>query len=225
MRKLLLAAGLMGIGGPAAAQQVLYTPVPPKGSAYVRFVNALDGPVKVSPDFLPAQTLGAGAADRVSAYAVVEHVQGRAMAVDAGDGARSGHATLGVAPGSFVTVILRAAGAAGIAVTEVVDQTEFNQTRAHLAFYNATTDCPAAALTLLPAKASVFADVAPGTAKTRSVNPVTATVVAACGGGQAASVALNGLEAGGMYSVWLMTQAPDQRRGFISRDSTLPWTP
>lgn len=210
---------------PAAAQQVLYTPVPPHGSAFVRFANGLDGPVRLAPDFLPNQTLGASGPDRVTPYAVVQHVDGRTLSLHIRNGLRVRYASFSVPPGGFVTVILSPYGATGIAATPVKDKTAFNQTRAHLAFYNATPDCPAASLKLLPSNAAVFDHVAMGAAATRSVNPVAASVVPACGPAAAPPLALDMLQAGSMYSIWLIAPKPGQIVSFVSHDSTLPWQP
>jgi hypothetical protein len=225
IRALMLAALLAAAWRPAAAQQVLYTPVPPKGSAYIRFANGLDGPARLAPDFLPAQLLGANGADRVTPYAVVQNVQGRTLGLRIRNGLRVRYASFSVPPGGFVTVILAPFGATGIAATPVTDKTAFNQTRAHLAFYNATPACPAASVKLLPSEATVFDAVPPGAAATRSVNPVQATVVAACGMLQAPPVALDQLQAGGMYSLWLIAPKLGQTLSFLSHDSTLPWQP
>jgi hypothetical protein len=208
--------------GFAQAQQVLYEPLPPRGSAYVRFVNALGAEVALRPDFLPAQGLGTNAAQRISGYAVVERVAGRVLGLEASAAGQTGRGTLRAEPGSFVTVLVRpAANGSGIDIVPVVDQSEFNQLRSRLSFYNATPACAAGTLALAPEGPVVFGDVAPGTVKQRSVNPVTAQLRAACTGQTAPQFALEGLEAGGMYSIWLMLPG-DAPIAFVTRDTTLP---
>jgi hypothetical protein len=224
MKRVSLVAALAFVA-PAYAQQVLYTPVPPKGSAFVRFANGLDGSTKLSPDFLASQKLGQSGADRVSPYAVVQNVQGRTLSMHIRSGLRVRYASFSVPPGGFVTVILAPDGSTGISATPVIDKTAFNQTRAHLAFYNATPACPAASLKLLPSETTVFDSVPQGAAATRSVNPVQATVVAACGTLEAPPLALDHLQAGGMYSIWLIAPKLGQTLSFLSHDSTLPWQP
>ncbi len=206
----------------AQAQQVLYEPLPPPGSAYVRFVNALGAEVTVKPDFLPPATLGTAPAQRVGAYSAVERVAGRALAVEAAAGGATARATLRAEVGSFLTVVLRPAPAGGLAITPVVDQADFNQLRARLSFYNATPDCAAAGLALAPEGPAVFTEVAAGGVKQRSVNPVQARLRASCTGLTAPEFALEGLEAGGMYSIWLMTPGGTPL-AFMSRDTTRPW--
>jgi hypothetical protein len=69
---LLLALGANG----ASAQNEVYDPEPPRGSAYLRFVNGLGAPVEIRPDFGPSLRLGIGGGERVAAYRTVERVQG-----------------------------------------------------------------------------------------------------------------------------------------------------
>jgi hypothetical protein len=215
---------VMLIGRGASAQQQVYDPLPPSGSAYVRFVNALGAELTLRPDFLPAQHLGTEPDQRVTTYFVVERVAGRNLSLDAQEGNRSGRSKLVVEAGSFVTVILAQAPSGGIDAIRVVDQADFNQTRARLSFYNATADCAAGALALDPDGPAVFQDVAPGAAKTRSVNPVDAQLRASCVGYPASSFALKGLEAGGMYSIWLMLPG-GKPAAFVTRDTTARWRP
>ena len=64
MRALLLASVLfVGSFVGAQAQEALYGPQPPKGSAYVRVVSALDAKADVKPDFRAALSLGTGSTD------------------------------------------------------------------------------------------------------------------------------------------------------------------
>ena len=224
-RRLLLAVLLAAQAAwPAMAQVALYGVQPPPGSAFVRFVNAAGWAVSVEPDFTPAQTLGVGPVQRVSAYAVVDRVAGRVLTLDARQGDHAVHTTLHVTPGSFVTVIIQSAPGGGLAVMPVVDEADFNQARARLAFYNATAACSAGSLLLEPKGVSVFSDVAAGTAKMRSVNPVTAQLRAACAGQTQADLSLDGMQVGSSYSVWLML--PDGHPiAFVTHDVTQPYKP
>ncbi len=207
--------------GPVAAQQVLYDPVPPRGSAYVRFVNTTAAELALAPQFLPPRTLSADAAGRVSPYAAVERVAGRQLVLEARQGGTTSRLTFQAVPDGFLTVLLRA-GPAGVVAVPVPDQPEFNQLRARLSFYNTTAACADGALTIDPGGQAVFAEVAPSTVKTRSVNPVVAQLRATCAGQSAPPFALEGLEPGGMYSIWLMNPggAPV---AFVSRDTTQRW--
>ena len=128
-----------------------------------------------------------------------------------------------MAPDSFNTVLVEES-AGKLSTVLVKDGAEFNQARARLSFYNATPGCAAAALALAPAGTAVFADVAAGAVKTRSVNPVKAMVRATCTGSAAEDVMLDNMEAGGSYSVWLMAPG-GKATTFITRDTTLPYKP
>jgi hypothetical protein len=223
MRALRTALAAAFLATPLAATQVLaqsqvYDPVPPRGSAYVRIVNGLVGEVQARPDFLPPQTLGTAPTQRIMAYTAVENVAGRQLRLEFQEGQARGSATIRVEPGSFNTILLHPA-ASGIGATAVVDTADFNQTRSRIAFYNVLPDCPAATLALLPSGPAVFEGVPALGTRARSVNPVTAQVRASCGTRAAAPIALQGLEAGGMYSVWLMGSGSTVA-GFITRDTT-----
>jgi hypothetical protein len=218
----LLAAALALGSRQAAAQNQVYDPLPPPGSAYVRFVSAVAAELAITPDFLPAQRLGPAVDSRVTSYGVVERVAGRDLVLDARAGDRVGHASVHAEPGSFLTVIVEAGPAGTVKIVPVVDRTDFNQSRARLSFYNATPDCADASLTLVPGGPAVFQAVPPGTAKARSVNPVTAQVQAVCAGQSAPPFALTGLEAGGMYSIWLML-LDGHATAFVNRDTTARW--
>ena len=209
---------------PALGQEALYGAQPPPGSAFVRFANATASTVEVRPAFLAANTLGTGGPTRVSAYAVVEKVAGKALPLEVQSAGKSAHATLTVAPDSFNTVLVRDDASGGLSASVVPDGAEFNQARARLSFYNATPSCPAASLALAPAGTAVFSDVAPGAVRTRSVNPVKALVRAGCTGQAAEDVMLQDMEAGGSYSVWLMLPGGHPAT-FITRDTTLPYKP
>ncbi len=178
---------------PAMAQVALYGVQPPPGSAFIRFVNADGAAVSVRSDFMPTQNLGVGPTERVSPYAVVARVASRTLTVDAAEGGRTVHATLHAKSGAYLTVIIQAAPGGGLAAAPVADESDFNESRARLAFYNATASCPAGSLLLEPKGASVFADVAAGATKSRSVNPVKAQLRATCTG-QAADLSIDGMQ-------------------------------
>lgn len=210
--------------GEARAQGQVYEPAPPPGSAYVRLVNTLPAEVAVRPDFLPPQRLGVALPhQRVTAYTVVENVAGRTLRLELTEGPRRGTGTLTLAPGSFVTVLVHRGPGGNPAVTALVEDTDFNRARARIAFYNALPDCPAAGLLLLPGGQAVFSDVPALQNRARSVNPVQAQVRAACGERASPEFGLHGLEAGGMYSIWLVPGPGAAPLAFLLRDSTAPF--
>ncbi len=220
---------MCALAGTASAQEALYGAQAPKGSAYIRFVNAVGAPVEAHPDFLPVQRLGIAPAERVGAYFVVERVAGRTLAVDIRSGGLSGHAELHAEPKAVLTIVLEQTASGGLAAQQIIDLAEFNQNRARLSFYNAAANCNAASLALDPGGQAVFKDVASGSAGARGVNPVNALVRAGCTDQAApfaapAPVALAGMEAGSMFSVWLMTPG-GQPTAFVTRDITTPYRP
>lgn len=225
MRRLLLTA-LLSLGAPSSAwaQAQVYDPVPPRGSAYVRLVNVLPGEVTARPDFLPQQRLGVAPAQRVMAFTVVENVANRALRLEFQEGARRGTANFRAEAGSFVTLLLHAGPNNTLVATPIVESTDFNRARARLAFYNAMPDCPAASLTIHPSGPAVFEGVSSLASRARSVNPVAAEIRGQCGERSSPAFPLEGLEAGGMYSIWLISGAT-QPAAFLTRDTTAVWRP
>ena len=215
----LLAAA--ALAAPALAQESLYGPQPPRDSAWLRVVNALPAEASVQADSKPPQALGTARQQRIGAYTVVEAVENRAVKLSARTAGRSATLDLPLKPGTYTTALL-SAGPDGAPVLHAwTDTSEFNQLRARLSFYNAVPGCPGAALTM-EGGAAIMKDVAPNTAAMRSVNPVATTLQAGCPGGASAPVALEGMEAGGLYSVWLM---PDGQgvTAFLARDTITAW--
>ncbi|WP_424810361.1 ABC transporter permease [Roseococcus sp. YIM B11640] len=220
----LVAAAQVWLATPGFSQSQVYDAAPPRGSAYVRLVNGLPGEVSARPDFLPQQRLGTGVAERAMPFTVVENVANRQLRLEFQEGQRRGTATFRAEAGSFTTVLLHATADGNITATAITDAADFNRARSRLAFYNGLPDCPAAALTLLPSGPAVFEDVPSLQTRSRSVTPVEAQVRASCGTRNAAPVALQGLEAGGMYSVWLIG-AGTNIGAFVTRDTTARYRP
>lgn len=225
MKRLLLAALLsLGTAGAAWAQGQVYDPVPPRGSAYLRLVNVLPGEVTARPDFLPQQRLGTDPAQRVMPFTAIENVANRQLRLEFQEGSRRGQASFRIEAGSFVTVLLHATAGGTLAATPIVDSADFNRARARLAFYNAMPDCPAATLAIQPSGPAVFEGVPSLATRSRSVNPVSATIRGQCGERASPAFALEGLEAGGMYSIWLINSS-GQPSAFLTRDTTAVWRP
>jgi hypothetical protein len=204
LRATIVAALVAASAGAAQAQEALYGKQPPRGSAFVRLVNATPGAAAVTADFQAEAHLGAGTTDRVTPYAVVEKAAGRTLTFTAKEGGHEGHFSYKAAADGYVTIVMEQTPAGAIIFIPIVDQAEFNQTRARLAFYNAAPGCASATLGLDPGGPAVFQDVAAGTTKSRTVNPVQATVRATCAAQPGPAVALGGMDLGASYSVWLM---------------------
>ena len=199
----LVVAAAMLAGG-VHAQEALYGKQPPRGSAFVRFVNAAPGAAVVTTDFQDDLHLGAGTGDRVGPYTVVERAAARSLSITAKEGGHEGHFTYKAAADGYVTILLEQAPNGAISFVPIVDQAEFNQTRARLAFYNAVPSCATAGIGLDPGGPAVFQDVASGATRSRTVNPVQATVRANCAGQPGPTLALSGMDLGASYSIWLM---------------------
>lgn len=219
-----LAAGQALAQGPQGQAQV-YDPEPPADSAYVRFVNTLGEEIALRPAFLPALRPGTSPEDRVTVYNVAQRVSGnRELVVEAAAGRRTGRIVLRLQPRSFNTVLLQAQGDGAISASPIVDQVDFNRARARLSFYNAAADCPDASVVLAPSGPTVFPPpVAPGTAAVRTVQPVAAQLRLGCAGQFAPDLALDGLEAGSSYSIWIMRPEGRGLIAFMGRDATARW--
>jgi hypothetical protein len=189
----------------------------------VRIVNALPGEIQVRTEFLPALRLGTAAAQRISAYTVVENVQGRALRIEVMEGSRRGQGTVSAQAGGLVTVLIHRGSGGNPAITAIQEEMDFNRARARLAFYNAMPECPAAGLLLQPGGQAVFADVPALAGRVRSVNPVAAQVRAGCGARASEAFALQGLEPGGLYSVWMMPGSGGAPVAFLAPDVVAPY--
>lgn len=222
---LVLCALSVGGAGPALAQGEVYDPLPPRGSAYLRIVNGLDVEVTAFPDFLPQQRLGTAPAQRVMAYTVVPNVANRTLSMTLQDGRRRGAVSVHVEEGSFVTLLVHAGPNGTLEAARISDVADFNRARARMAFYNGVPDCPAAALALHPSGPVIFDAVPRLGSRARSVNPVSAEVQARCGESAAPAFTLQSLEAGGMYSIWLIRGQGSSLTAFVTRDVTAVWRP
>lgn len=208
---------------PALAQHQVYDPEPPRGSAYVRFINALPGEVEIRPDFLPLQRLGVEPSQRVGAYMVVENVAGRALNVDARVRGQTERTTLRVQPDSFVTVLISAALDGATRVSSLPEEMNFNRARVRLGFYNGVAACTSAGLRIDPDGPPVFESVGAAAGRQRTVNAVRAAVRGTCGERFSPAFQLEGLEAGASFSVVLTASADGALQSFLVRDVTTPW--
>ena len=221
MRRLFLLLALLPAASPALAQREVYDPEPPRGSAYVRFVNAMPAEVEIRSDFAPGQRIGTENARRAGAYVVVEKVANRRLAVEIRSGGRSATATVSPPADGFMTILVHPGADGAPQVAGIAEEMNFNRARARLGFYNGVAGCSAASLRLHPDGPVIFTDVGPGQARNRSVNPVTADISATCMNRQAPPIKLEGLEAGQSHSVFLIARG-DLLQLFLTRDVTTP---
>jgi hypothetical protein len=216
-----LAAGAVA---PAHAQDALYGKQPPHGSAFVRLVNALPAAVTITTDFQAEAHLGTSPTDRVAPYTVVERAAERTLTITAKQGARTGRLNYKAPADGYVTLAVEADPGGNITIMPIVDQAEFNQTRARLAFYNLAPGCASATLGLDPSGPAVFQGLPNGSTKSRTVNPVQATVRATCSASAGPTLALAGMELGASYSIWLMQPGADMTL-FLTPDVSARYKP
>ena len=202
----------------AQAQPLLYSQRLPEGTVYIRLASALPAAATIGTDFAGPVMLGNTDAARISPYFVAGSAGGKTVSLQVTEGAKSYTATIQPKSGTFITVVLQEK-AGGVAAAIVVDHPEYNQLKARLTFYNATDDCSSASLT--EGGKPVFSSVATNGGQARSINPVTATVVAMCGADKVKPLDLGKLDEGGLYSVWLMKPA-GQLVSFMARDTIAP---
>jgi hypothetical protein len=215
----LVISTLLGLVSPASAQILLYAQRLPEGTVYMRLVNALPGAATIQTDFAGKVNLGADGAARVSPYFVSTTAGGKTVALQVDEGGKSATSTFQPKSGTFITVVLHRTGDK-IAASIITDKPEYNQLRARLAFYNATPDC--AGGTLAEASGpSIFSNIAPDGAAARGINPVAAKVVAGCTAGKAPPLDLGQLDAGGLYTVWMM-RPEGNLVAFVAHDTIAP---
>ncbi len=217
-RRCLLGSLLAVTAGGVQAQPLLYTQRLPEGTVYIRLVSVLPAAATVATDFAGQIPLGNADASRVSPYFVAGDAGGKSVSLQVKEGAKTATATIQPKSGTFITVVLQEK-AGGVSAAIIVDKPEYNQLKARLAFYNATDDCAAGSLTT--GGKAVFSGVAPGGVKAGSVNPVAATVIAACAAEKAKPLDMGKLDAGGLYSVYMM-RLGGQLASFTAHDLIAP---
>ena len=210
-------AAALGAGSPALAQPMLYEQRLPEGTGFVRLANATAGQITVKPDYDEATTLGTNGAERVSPFYVSEGIAGRPVRLQVTAGGRTVPVEVRLEGSALNVVVIRGSGDVITAAAFQVRQL-YEQQRAVLAFVNAVPDCANGAVALQPSGQSVMSGVGAMSAQNRAVAPAAAVVRASCASGAAPNLDLGRLQAGGLYSVWLM--APEgQPISFLARDT------
>lgn len=189
----------------ASGQPSLYGEQAPTGSAFLRVINASQHGIRAMVGDLPRLPLGAA---EVSAFRTVPRVVDRSVAVEVQAGTLRTRENFRVAAGSLTTLLV-ADGPEGLLLRALPEPNSFNQSRGLLAFTNAAPRC-AASLVVEPTGTTVFADVPSGESRARTVGPVSTTLSARCGDA-VVPLALEGLQAGERYSIWLMLSSAGLR--------------
>lgn len=204
----MVAAGWPG-NARAAQEAALYVTGPSRASGYVRFVNTSVYRVQVA---IPSsgQSLKLAPADdeRISPFYPVPADENQRARIQVREA--SAPLVLNVTAEEFVTVTIHADASYSVMRESPED---FNALKARVAFFNASTQCPAATLRVRQTGAPVFREISPGKAAYRLVNPVRADLDVTCGDGGQASVDtldFGALAAAKRYSVFLI---PDGKGG------------
>lgn len=202
-RPLALAVALATLARNAMAEGAfaqLYAARPPAGSSFVRIVNPDAAPLRVQIANGPVQA--PGAAKPATTYAIVKGNQPFNVLVDGKPAA-----SLQVAPDTFSTLIPQRDG--GKLTFAIIDDSNGAQDalKAELRFYNLAADCAAGQLNVSPSGPTLFADVKPGAAAARAINPVSATLATSCGAAVSTPQALPALQPGDHYSLFLTGSA------------------
>ena len=211
----------MCVCGSAFAQPMLYAQHLPEGTVYIRSgQRASPHPPRSTTDFAGDVALGEQPVPAGSRRISSAGEAGGKTVELKGYGGRVRPATASIHPksGTFITVVLHDSGNAVVPAI-ITDKPEYNQLKARLTFYNASADCNSGSL--VTGGRPVFSSVPANRAEARSLNPVSATVIAACGQDKAKPLDLGRLEEGGLYSVWMM-RLDGQLTAFLAHDTIEP---
>ena len=203
LRALLIACGLVAPLAAHAQAPMLYEQRLPDGWGLLRYVNTLAEPAAFRSDFDLPRNIGTDGAARVTPYHVIEDVAGKTLETVVTVGGQTARLRFTLEPNAFGTLLLMREGDQLVARV-IRDTTEFNQLRARLTFYNATTECGPSTLSLDPGGQSVLADVTPGSMRARTVAPAAARLRATCAGARVGPIDLGRLEAAQLVSVWII---------------------
>lgn len=196
MRTPLTVLALLSVSA-AVAQETLYAPAPPAGSAFVRIANA---------DAATTVTLNGRATFRPGAQAVSPYVtvpQGTHTV-------RTGASTLklNVVGGTYHTLVLQ-----GGTLRALEPEQPGGVTRARLTLYNLSAT-PASLMTA-DGRTRLLADVPAGTSKSMSVNAVSAALGVFAGEKAIQTFPTEALRAGASYSAFVFGSGVARRAVFV----------
>ncbi len=184
-----LLLSLLALPGALFAQDALYDPDPPEGSAFVRVVNGSAASV-------------AGKLGERDFGAVASHASTKYRVVQKGEPAWSAGGAFAVEEGGFYTVLVRADGKAELLKDPVLS----SRAKALVVFYNADSD-GAWDLKTADGKVPLITGVsAPGNGS-REVNGIKVDLAAFSEGGKSPAVDGIQLERGNAYSFFLFETA------------------
>jgi alginate O-acetyltransferase complex protein AlgF len=193
---LVICAGVSSAERSSAETEMLYATKVPTGSSFVRVATGSASPVKVAIGSSPAVPLDPSATI-VTNYHLASGNNALTISID-------GKATtpVMVPANRFITLIYRP-GFDGPSFTSVTDEPgDDNGLRVELRFYNLVDRCTGS-LALQNGQA-VFDRVAAGQSRSRSVNPVAATLFPKCGANVGDAFKLPRLKPQSQYSLFLV---------------------
>ncbi|MFZ5513119.1 MAG: alginate O-acetyltransferase AlgF [Pseudomonadota bacterium] len=181
MKKFLTGSLALGLLAqfPVHAEPKLYPTGPAEDAAFIRFVDAVGGPLEVR----------AGKDARIELSAENSSTSWQAVKARAPLGATLSHGgkseavEVSVQPSEFVTVAAIPDGASGWKVELGRESpTDFSAFKVSLGLLNLATDCPSATIKLTGKDVAIVEDVAPRAIKRRQINPVALGVDLYCQG-------------------------------------------
>lgn len=184
---------------PALAQ--LYPAAPPEGSSFVRVVNPLREPVKLSLAGVDEKQTLSSTSHIATGYRVVN--PSRPVPILVNGKAVSG--IVKIEPNSFMTLVLKKTGDE-YSVSALTDSTQgHNALKADLRVYNLVPGCTATVTADKELK--VFDNLPEGETRRRAINPVAVDLAALCGKASSAALALPQLQPGARYSMFITGEA------------------
>jgi len=200
MKKLLTGSLALGLLAQFTvhAEPKLYPTGPAEDAAFIRFVDALGGPLEVRADKDARIELTAESSTSWQA------VKARApLRATLSHGGKSEVVEVSVQPSEFVTVAAIADGASGWKVELGRESpTDFSAFKVSLGLLNLAADCPSASIKLTGKDVVIVEDVAPQAIKRRQINPVALGVDLYCQGKRTGTpVNLGSLRAGERWTL------------------------
>lgn len=188
--------GAMAGAGAAHAgpDEGLYDPLPPEGSAFVRFINAKPDASESLKPSLDGKSYDDLDFSEVSSYYVKPAAESVKVAFEG-----AGETTGKLEEGKFYTAVLRGSG-----VEIIEDAATENRTKALVLFYN-LTDKNALGLKTADGKTAIVPDVKSGDVGSREMNAVRIGFSVAEGDSAVAKVDEQALQRGSAYAVIAMT--------------------
>ncbi|MDX8378779.1 MAG: hypothetical protein R8K48_01875 [Gallionella sp.] len=207
----------MLIGNSAWAEPQLYETGPSKEVSYVRFINATDKKIVVVTEKKSAKiTLNAKAAGRASRFFSVK--SGLKVMASIQSGAKKATVSVNGKPWEYITVVILKNRANKLATRQIKESpTDFNAMRSSLAFFNLDESCTVGVMKGGSKQVTILKGVKSFSVKRRLVNPIKLSATVGCKG-QNTKVDLAQLEAGGRYSIFLLS-AKNPQQAFFVRDT------